>query len=95
MQAILRELPAENPSSVIVHGSVAFASQEPWLFADSIRNNILFGRMMHTDWYEEVLDACGLVSDLSLFPHGDETLVGEKGVTLSGGQKARVNLARL
>ena len=75
-------------------GSIAYASQEPWLFAQSVRNNILFGRAYESVWYEQVIDACGLKSDLTLFPFGDETLVGDKGVTLSGGQKARVNLAR-
>jgi len=94
LQAVLHELPMEDPNSVVVLGSVAYASQEPCLFPDSIRNNILLGREYESDWYSQVIQASGLTTDLALFPFGDDTLVGDKGVTLSGGQKARVNLAR-
>ncbi len=49
---------------------------------------------MRQDWYGRVLEACALLPDLQLLPYGDLTLVGDRGVTLSGGQKARINLAR-
>jgi len=52
------------------------------------------GRIFEPDWYAQVVVACGLSSDFDQFPLGDQTYVGEKGSTLSGGQKARVSLAR-
>ncbi len=45
-------------------------------------------------WYNKVVDACCLRHDLSLFPNGDMTMIGERGINLSGGQKARLALAR-
>ncbi|CAH1105165.1 unnamed protein product [Psylliodes chrysocephalus] len=93
LHVILKELvPIEG--SVEVRGSVSYASQEPWLFGGSVRQNILFGNDYDEDRYAEVIKVCALERDLTLFPRGDRTLVGERGVTLSGGQRARVNLAR-
>ncbi|GJQ86454.1 hypothetical protein Trydic_g10361 [Trypoxylus dichotomus] len=68
--------------------------KEPWLFNGSVRQNILFGDDLYEDRYANVLKVCALESDLTILPHGDKTMVGEKGKSLSGGQKARVNLAR-
>ncbi|XP_015517778.1 probable multidrug resistance-associated protein lethal(2)03659 isoform X1 [Neodiprion pinetum] len=90
---ILRELPLVS-GSVEVNGKVAYASQEPWLFASSIRQNILFGRPMDKTRYESVVSVCQLKRDFTLFPYGDKTIVGERGISLSGGQRARINLAR-
>ncbi|KAJ7198849.1 P-loop containing nucleoside triphosphate hydrolase protein, partial [Mycena pura] len=73
---------------------VSFAAQESWVLNDTIKNNILFNAPMHAERYKKVIHQCGLERDLELFDAGDETEVGEKGVTLSGGQKARVTLAR-
>ena len=77
-----------------VSGSVSYAPQEPWVFSGSVRQNILFGRPMDGDRYARTVRACALEPDLAAWAHGDRTLVGEKGVALSGGQKARVSLAR-
>ncbi|NXO20870.1 MRP7 protein, partial [Cisticola juncidis] len=70
------------------------ATQEPWIQFTSVRENILFGREYDARLYEEVLEACALSEDLNILPAGDQTEVGENGVTLSGGQKARLALAR-
>ncbi|XP_039245421.1 multidrug resistance-associated protein 7 isoform X3 [Pipra filicauda] len=70
------------------------ATQEPWIQFTTIRENILFGREYDARLYEEVVEACALSEDLNILPAGDQTEVGEHGVTLSGGQKARVALAR-
>ncbi|NWW00316.1 MRP7 protein, partial [Machaerirhynchus nigripectus] len=70
------------------------ATQEPWIQFASVRENILFGREYDARLYEEVLEACALSEDLNILPAGDQTEVGENGVTLSGGQKARIALAR-
>mmetsp|Transcript_22255 Transcript_22255/g.50826 ORF Transcript_22255/g.50826 Transcript_22255/m.50826 type:complete len:1391 (+) Transcript_22255:30-4202(+) len=75
------------------HG-IAFAPQQPWVFNASIRENILFGEPYNTVRYDECVRCCNLVKDLALLKSGDQTRVGEKGTSLSGGQKARVCLAR-
>ncbi|THH29810.1 hypothetical protein EUX98_g4362 [Antrodiella citrinella] len=75
-------------------GGVAYHAQESWVLNDTIRDNILFGSPYDAERYNAVVEQCGLRPDLSLFDAGDRTEVGEKGLTLSGGQKARVTLAR-
>uniref|UniRef100_A0A3Q3IQJ7 ATP-binding cassette sub-family C member 10 n=1 Tax=Monopterus albus TaxID=43700 RepID=A0A3Q3IQJ7_MONAL len=70
------------------------ASQEPWIQHASVRDNILFGRDYDPAFYQAVIEACALSDDFSVLPNGDRTEVGENGVTLSGGQKARLALAR-
>lgn len=91
--AILKELPLRE-GSIEVKGKVSYASQEPWLFAGSVRQNILFGLPMDKQRYRTVVKKCALERDFTLFPYGDKTVVGERGVSLSGGQRARINLAR-
>lgn len=65
-----------------------------WIQNATVRQNILFGRPMDHARYAAVLDACCLQADMAELPHGDNTEIGERGITLSGGQKARINLAR-
>ncbi|PNF34508.1 hypothetical protein B7P43_G10749 [Cryptotermes secundus] len=93
LHAILKELPL-NSGSISVGGSVSYASQEPWLFTGSVRQNILFAQPMDRNRYRQVVRVCALERDFQLLPHGDRTIVGERGVTLSGGQRARISLAR-
>ncbi|TMW67921.1 hypothetical protein Poli38472_007593 [Pythium oligandrum] len=80
--------------SVYVGGSVAYCSQQAWIQHMTVRDNILFGRPYDRKKYEKVLEACALTKDLQSLPAGDRTEIGERGVNLSGGQKARVALAR-
>ncbi|SJL07707.1 uncharacterized protein ARMOST_11057 [Armillaria ostoyae] len=75
-------------------GGVAYAAQESWVLNSTIKDNILFGAEFDEQRYKKVVRQCGLERDLTLFDAGDQTEVGEKGLTLSGGQKARVTLAR-
>nr|XP_009932675.1 PREDICTED: multidrug resistance-associated protein 7 [Opisthocomus hoazin] len=75
------------------HG-FGLATQEPWIQFTTVRENILFGREYDARLYEEVVEACALSEDLNILPAGDQTEVGENGVMLSGGQKARIALAR-
>ncbi|KAL0068688.1 hypothetical protein AAF712_004404 [Marasmius tenuissimus] len=75
-------------------GGVAYAAQESWVQNETIKENIVFGSPFDEERYRKVLYQCALERDISLFEAGDATEVGEKGVTLSGGQKARVTLAR-
>uniref|UniRef100_H2YL82 Uncharacterized protein n=1 Tax=Ciona savignyi TaxID=51511 RepID=H2YL82_CIOSA len=93
LNAILRELPASSGTAKVV-GQVTYAGQVPWVFSGSIRENILFGEAYDEKRYNEVVAVCCLDKDFLSFEYGDLTLVGQRGVTLSGGQKARVNLAR-
>ncbi|KAJ6563153.1 multidrug resistance-associated ABC transporter [Mycena vulgaris] len=73
---------------------VAYCDQTSWVLNDTIRNNILFGTPMDEERYKKVLYQCALELDLALLEAGDQSEVGERGLTLSGGQKARVALAR-
>lgn len=84
------------PSSgtVELNGDISYASQEPWLFASNVRNNILFGEEYNRNLYKTVVKVCALEKDFEQFPEGDKTRVGDRGVSLSGGQRARINLAR-
>ncbi|XP_068126625.1 ATP-binding cassette sub-family C member 2-like [Hyperolius riggenbachi] len=75
-------------------GSVAYVSQQAWIQNALFQENILFGLTLNKAYYEKVLEACALLPDLELLPHGDQTEIGERGVNLSGGQKQRVSLAR-
>ncbi|KAJ6635777.1 putative multidrug resistance-associated protein lethal [Pseudolycoriella hygida] len=93
IQAILGELKVDK-GTIDVNGVVSYASQEPWLFSGTVRSNILFGQPMDKERYNKVVRKCALERDFALFPYGDKTIVGERGQSLSGGQKARISLAR-
>uniref|UniRef100_A0AAQ5YSM2 Cystic fibrosis transmembrane conductance regulator n=1 Tax=Amphiprion ocellaris TaxID=80972 RepID=A0AAQ5YSM2_AMPOC len=93
LSSILGELPAEK-GVLKVKGQLTYAAQQPWVFPGSIRSNILFGKELNPQKYERTIRACALKRDLQLLPDGDQMLIGDRGATLSGGQKARVNLAR-
>lgn len=90
---MLKELPLVE-GSMVINGVISYASQEPWLFAGSVRQNILFGLPFDKLRYKTVVKKCALERDFSLLPYGDKTIVGDRGVSLSGGQRARINLAR-
>uniref|UniRef100_A0A6Q2X659 Cystic fibrosis transmembrane conductance regulator n=1 Tax=Esox lucius TaxID=8010 RepID=A0A6Q2X659_ESOLU len=93
LSAILGELPHDK-GVIEVKGQLTYASQQPWVFPGTIRSNILFGKDLHPEKYEKVLRDCALQRDMELLPEGDLTVIGDRGATLSGGQKARINLAR-
>lgn len=93
LQAMLRELSIQD-GVLETSGKISFADQRPWLFASSMRQNILFGQPMNETHYNEVIRVCQLRRDVDSFTHKDRTMVGERGINLSGGQRARINLAR-
>ncbi|XP_022796168.1 multidrug resistance-associated protein 4-like isoform X3 [Stylophora pistillata] len=80
--------------SLQIKGRIGYVPQQAWIFSGSVRQNIVFGQTFEADRYDNVIKVCCLEKDIDLLPEGDLTLIGEKGVTLSGGQKARVCLAR-
>lgn len=75
-------------------GNLAYVSQNPWVMSGTLRENITFLKPYDESRYQRVIEACALVSDFALFPRGDQAPVGEAGSNLSGGQRARVALAR-
>ncbi|CAE6528569.1 unnamed protein product [Rhizoctonia solani] len=81
-------------SNWIVRGICAYVPQTAWLQNDSIKNNIIFGLPFNPERYQQTIEACALVTDFGIIEDGDEAEIGERGVNLSGGQKARVSLAR-
>ncbi|XP_023210595.1 multidrug resistance-associated protein 4-like, partial [Centruroides sculpturatus] len=93
LMSLLGEIPITS-GEVSVKGKISYASQEAWVFNATVRENILFGEEYQEDKYRKVLHITALEKDIKLFPNGDETIVGERGVMMSGGQKARINLGR-
>lgn len=93
LMSIMGELPIVS-GNLTLYGRISYASQDPWIFAGTIEENILFGAAYDEKRLTEVIQVCALHKDIELMPNGKETLVGERGISLSGGQKARVNLAR-
>ncbi|KAK9297340.1 hypothetical protein QLX08_008913 [Tetragonisca angustula] len=93
LSAVLGEINVTG-GHVRVNGSLSYAGQEAWVFGSTVRQNILFGQPYDRHRYQKVVKACSLQSDFKQFPQGDQTIVGERGSSLSGGQKARINLAR-
>ena len=75
-------------------GNAAYVSQSPWVFSGTIQENILFGKALDEGKFTQVIEACALKEDLQRFPNGVMTFVGERGIVLSGCQRARVSLAR-
>ncbi|SPO01024.1 probable multidrug resistance protein [Cephalotrichum gorgonifer] len=93
LQSILGDL-YKCDGVVEVHGSVAYVSQQSWILNATVKDNITFGYKYDSHFYELTVKACALLDDFAQLPDGDETVVGERGISLSGGQKARVALAR-
>jgi ATP-binding cassette, subfamily C (CFTR/MRP), member 1 len=93
LSAILGEMHRSSGKSSF-SGNVAFCAQSPWIRNDSLRNNILFGLPFDHAKYQRAIEASALIDDLKTFPSGDRTEIGERGINLSGGQKARVAIAR-
>jgi ATP-binding cassette subfamily C (CFTR/MRP) protein 1 len=84
----------KTSGEVVIGASRAFCPQYAWIQNATVRENIVFGKDFDQQWYDEVIDACALRADLDMLPAGDKTEIGERGITVSGGQKQRMNIAR-
>ncbi|KAG4067325.1 hypothetical protein HA402_000316 [Bradysia odoriphaga] len=93
LNVLIGELDVDS-CDCLMNGTVSYASQETWLFGGTVRSNIIFIEEFDQKRYKEVVRVCGLERDLKLMPNGDMTIVAERGISLSGGQKARISLAR-
>ena len=92
LRAILGELPFQSGMISVSSKRISYCSQNPWLLNTSIRENVLGLPDEEVDerWYNTVIHACCLDEDIRQWPHGDQSVVGSKGLTLSGGQRQRV-----
>lgn len=93
LQALLGDL-WKVKGEVVVHGQTAYVAQQPWVMNATVKENIVFGHRFDAAFYQKCVNACALKEDFAQLPDGDETEVGERGISLSGGQKARLTLAR-
>jgi len=93
INSIIGEMKREN-GKITLGGTISYCSQQAWIQNATVRDNILFGKEYDEELYNKVIDYCCLTHDLEIFPDGDMTEIGERGINLSGGQKQRINLAR-
>jgi ATP-binding cassette subfamily C (CFTR/MRP) protein 4 len=94
IQTLVGELPVHDGTLKRDYESLAYASQDPWIMDGTVQENVTMGLELKQDWYDQVVDACGLRVDFGQFLNGDQTIVGDRGVQCSGGQRARIGLAR-
>lgn len=94
LKALLGEIRCEEGKVELTSPSVAFCDQTPWHMNGSIKDSIVSMSEYDPKWYSSVIQACALEEDLSQFPRGDRSVIGSKGVALSGGQSQRIALAR-
>nr|DAD44869.1 TPA_asm: hypothetical protein HUJ06_003099 [Nelumbo nucifera] len=93
LSCILGEVPRLS-GTVTLAGSKVYVSQSSWIQGGTIEYNILFGKEMDREKYEQVLEVCSLKSDIEVLDFGDQTIIGERGINPSGGQKQRIQIAR-
>jgi ATP-binding cassette subfamily C (CFTR/MRP) protein 4 len=94
LQALVGELPLSSGILTRCCKTLSYAAQDPWIMDGTVRENVLIGQDWDKEWYEKVINACGLDVDYKQLRQGDMTIVGDRGVQLSGGQRARIGLAR-
>ncbi|KAK4344853.1 hypothetical protein RND71_035029 [Anisodus tanguticus] len=93
LSCVLGEMPKLS-GIVKISGEVAYVPQSPWILTGNIKENILFGKPYEPVKYDRTVEACALEKDFELFPAGDLTEIGERGINMSGGQKQRIQIAR-
>ncbi|EER20620.1 mgATP-energized glutathione s-conjugate pump, putative [Perkinsus marinus ATCC 50983] len=93
LQAIMGQMPKLVGCTSAGEG-VAYVPQTAWIYNATVRDNILFGEPYDEERYKQAIECSQLARDLLIFPAGDATEIGERGVNMSGGQKQRLALAR-
>ncbi|PYI12596.1 hypothetical protein BO78DRAFT_392440 [Aspergillus sclerotiicarbonarius CBS 121057] len=94
LKALLGEVPCLNGNIQLSMDSLSFCEQTPWHMNGTIRDCIVAMSGFDSQWYNSVIYACALAEDFEQLPRGDQTVIGSKGVALSGGQSQRIALAR-
>lgn len=94
VQALVGELSVTSGSIQRNYQTLAYAAQDPWIMDGTVQENIILNREFDRTWYDQVVNACGLSVDFQQLRAGDQTIVGDRGVQCSGGQRARIGLAR-
>lgn len=92
--ALLGDLQLKSGTVSMRKCSMAYHAQQPWILNTTVKENIIFGLSYDEKRFQNAVDASCLQSDLDILPNGMNTEIGEKGINLSGGQKARVSFAR-
>ena len=85
---------SHKDSKMILNGEISYINQQPWVMTDTVKNNILFNNDFNEDRYRKVVSVCELENDFAQMPNGDKTEINSTNANVSGGQKARISLAR-
>jgi ABC-type multidrug transport system fused ATPase/permease subunit len=93
INALIGEMKRES-GEVVFGGTIGYCPQQAWIQNATVKDNILFGKEYDEKKYKNAIKSCALLPDFKIFPKGDMTEIGERGINLSGGQKQRINLAR-
>lgn len=93
LYSIMQETGVMKGNASVI-GSIAYVEQEPFIFSASVKENITFGKAFEQVRFDWAVKNAQLTTDLELFGNGADTVIGERGVNISGGQKARISLAR-
>ncbi|KAJ5091867.1 hypothetical protein NUU61_006737 [Penicillium alfredii] len=94
LKALLGEVPCAGGKIELASTSIAYCDQTPWHMNGTVKDSIVAMSEFDPKWYASVIQACALEEDLGQFPRGDQTVIGSKGIALSGGQSQRIALAR-
>lgn len=90
LKALLGEIPCQAGCVELLSESVAYCDQTPWHMNGTIQESIIAMSELDEMWYSSVIRACALNADLEQLPRGDKTVIGSKGIALSGGQSQRI-----
>lgn len=94
LQTVMRELYPVGDACLEVPGAISYSSQEPYICEGTLKENVLYGEALNQERFNSAIYSACLLPDLEVLPGGEEALIGSRGISLSGGQKARVSMAR-